>query len=64
LEVMVDSDVFLADCKALDFVNHHPRNCRLHKAACHEKDRSSQTSAMEVVSYLLGSGNRLSGKMG
>jgi hypothetical protein len=55
LEIMIESDILLADCRKVDFVNHHPDICRLDKDACKERNQASHISARKLLSYLMGS---------
>jgi hypothetical protein len=52
-EIMLDDDLQLADCRSVDFVKHHPRQCALPGGGCRDKGTSGNDAAARVVAYIL-----------
>lgn len=57
LELMLEQDLPLADCREVRFVRHHPAICRLHRNDCAEQVTQEGRSTARTVAFILGSGS-------
>lgn len=53
-EFMIESDIALAECNALDFVDHNKQYCRFNKNNCPDKMAPRIKIGAKLLSYLLG----------
>jgi hypothetical protein len=53
LEIMLDDDLPLANCRAVDFVLHHPRQCALHGSGCRDRGADGHEAAARFMAYVL-----------
>lgn len=53
LEIMLDEDLPLANCRAVDFVQHHPNQCALHGGGCRDKGTDGYNAAARFMAYVL-----------
>jgi hypothetical protein len=53
-EFMIDQNLSLARCKGLNFVEHHPKICRIDGPQCSELTAKPLRTAGRVLSYILG----------
>jgi hypothetical protein len=52
-EIMLDDDLPLANCRAVDFVLHHPRQCAVHGGGCRDKGSDGHDAAARFMAYVL-----------
>lgn len=57
-EFMVDSDLFLSDCREVIFIDHHSKYCAKNGSACSEMGSSMYAEGPRVLANLIGRGLR------
>ena len=53
LELMVDRDLLLSECRRIAFIEHHSRFCNIGASRCGELGKNGDEASARVLSYLL-----------
>jgi hypothetical protein len=59
VEIMLDENIDLDDCKKLEIISHKPDKCRLYKHECKDRSRDLKSIRSQFLAYLIGTSNNV-----